>query len=275
MFSRKWLSYVFGYALIAISFNLQAQSSPADPDPSQLPDIIRVCADENGFPPFTFFRHSIDQPEGFNIELINSILHPYGKRAEYYVMPWGRCIAMAERGDVDLLLDVQDTPERHRILMLPGHHYETRAAMIALDESRHVMQMVTSRERMLALDICRIRGWDTSRTLGSSLFVPAGEPHDLTSAIAMLRQGRCDILIYTAELFPGGLHTQSINPADFEGITFHLMPWQPEGIPKFFGVSRQAPAAQAIHNVLDSRIKQMRDSGELAELLAHYLPADY
>lgn len=276
MDKRRWLNSVLMSVVLALPTVVTAQSD--DIDVSLLPDVIRVCFDENGFPPFTFVRpHNPAanvEPEGFNIALLNHMLAPLGKRAQYHRMPWRRCLAMAASGDMDVLLDVQNTPERQQILLIPTSHYDTRPAMIALSESRHVMQMITNKERMLSLDVCRMMGWDTSRLASAEELVPAGEPHNMASAITMLRQGRCDILIYTAELFSGGLYTRAINPDDFEGITFHLMPWQQDGIPKFFGVSRRSAAAQPIHDLLDSRIRRMRDSGELADMLADYLPTD-
>lgn len=273
MLLRRRLQCVLLSALLAAPPALHAQADPADY--SRVPDIIRVCTDENDFPPFTFFRDTtVNQPDGFNIALIDRILTPIGKRAEYDVMPWRRCLAMAERGEVDVLLDVQDTPERRRIMLLPSAHYETSPAMIALADNRHLMQLINSKERMLTLNICRITGWDTSILASADELIPAGEPHDLTSALAMLRQGRCDMLIYTAELLSGGLHTGVLDQDDFEDVTFHLMPWRTEGIPKYFGVSRNAGAAQAIHDLLDHHIQLLRGNGELAGLLANYFPAD-
>ncbi|MDO9520541.1 MAG: transporter substrate-binding domain-containing protein [Pseudohongiella sp.] len=254
---------------------LCALGQPEADDDHDLPAIIRVCVDETGFPPFSY-----DLPEnrgrvvGFNVDLLTMILDDAGVRAEYQMIPWRRCLAMAESGEVDVLLDVQDSAERQRLLLIPASHYETRAAMLATARNRDLMQIITTKERLLALDVCRMPGWDTSSVVPASELIPAGEPHNLAAAVTMLRLGRCDLVIYTAELFTGGLHSGAITPDDVEGINIYVVPWVQEKVPKFFGISRQAPAAQAIYNLLDSSIKELHANGELARLLSLYLPSE-
>ena len=67
--------------------------------------------------PYTYTENG--QPNGFEIEILQSVLGELGIRAEFISLPWKRCLAHLRTGQSDLLVSMLHSPERETFTIYP------------------------------------------------------------------------------------------------------------------------------------------------------------
>jgi|TARA_B100000315_G_scaffold221512_1_gene224932 ABC-type nitrate/sulfonate/bicarbonate transport system substrate-binding protein len=75
---------------------------------------IRVH-NETGWPPFNFAKNGI--PQGYSIEFMNLVASKVGLEIDYVTGPtWNQFLTMMKRGDLDVMLNIVQTPDRLKYL---------------------------------------------------------------------------------------------------------------------------------------------------------------
>lgn len=241
-------------------------AAPAVEKPA-VPTELRACGEGDGFPPFTYATPENGVATGFHVEVMHSVLAQSQRRLHVDLLPWARCVALAARGRYDLILDVSDTAMRKRDFALPRHSY-TLTSIGVYRRSAPIPPLRTLAD-LLPLSRCEILGWDYS-SAGLPAEVPAaGQPPTIEAAAKMLRAGRCDVLLYDAELM--GAAALLGRPEPLPDDEFARTPLQWVGnIRLYAGVSRALPYRDALVQLLDEGLARFQASDEAKRLRAKY-----
>lgn len=208
------------------------------------------------------------QQQGYIVDLVRAVFEPLGYRIEYRVMPWPRALRETQLGRANLALGI--TPADARELVMPtlmADRCESSFAVPPDSEWRY-------------RGIADLEGVTLGVTAGYSYFgeldewiarhrddparidVGTGES-PLDASLRKLREGRIDVFIENRNVLK---HAAAKLPAD-QG--FRLQGQTP-GQPIVVGFSPASPQDVALAAVFDTRIRQLRESGELAAILAAY-----
>jgi ABC-type amino acid transport substrate-binding protein len=239
---------------------------------AEVPQQLRACGDVAEFPPYTIVVRNADgirtgEPGGYNIDYLNALLAAEGRSVRYTLLPWKRCLAMAAKGDFDIILDVSDSPERQHSFLLAQGHYMISPGLIY--RTSEPTPRVRNAQDFARYRRCEILGWDYS-PLGIKVREGVSQPASVEAAMAMLRAGRCQIMYYNLELLEGLEEIQALDR--MKGLAYLPLPWM-KRYQLHFGVPRPLPYAEELRIMLDRGIDQMRKSGEAARLLERRIKA--
>ncbi|MDM4767242.1 transporter substrate-binding domain-containing protein [Pelomonas sp. SE-A7] len=233
------------------------------------PRLLKVCGDAGEFAPFTFRDQSRPgRPvAGYNVDLLQALLAPSGGELRITLLPWKRCLADAARGDYDLVLDAVRAKDREALFTYPRSHY--RITPIALYRRAAPPPPIHKPEDLVGLDQCRVQGVNYS-LLGMTPTVESRSlPATARGALAMLRAGRCKLMIWDEEMI--AVPRQASHGAltlDAELAYVHL-PWLPK-VSMYFMVSRASRQSARLVRWLDEGIATLQRSGEAARLHEPY-----
>lgn len=238
-----------------------------------VPTRLKACGDAGEFPPFTYFdRKSGRQPGtvgGFNAEYLPQLLAASGRSVDITLLPWKRCLALAQQGEFDLVLDVVATPPRKKQFRTTAQFASTRS-VIVYDERRPV-PIPHNAAAMASLRRCEILGWDTTRSSGAFNSDKQSLPATMALSFAMLSAGRCDVLVLQREVIRS---LDLIGGKDWmRGLATHPIGYLPSS-PLHYGVSRAVPYSDALHALLDEGIERMQRSGDAQRILERHLPPE-
>jgi polar amino acid transport system substrate-binding protein len=238
---------------------------------AEVPQELKACGDLAEFAPYTIALRGPDgartgQVGGFNVDLLNQMMATEGRSVSYTLLPWKRCLAMAAKGDFDIVLDVASSPERQRhFLLSQGHYAITPGLIYRINEP---VPQIRNAQEFARYRRCEILGWDYSQ-LGLPTSDSVSRPSGLDGAMSMMRAGRCQILYFNLELLEG---LGGIDGLRKTGLDFLPLPWM-KRYQLHFGVGRKLAHGRELVALLDKGIEQMRKSGESARLLARRMKA--
>ena len=108
-----------GFAAVAAPQPLQLTT--AERAWLQAHPVVRV-ANEEAWPPYDFAEHG--RPLGFSVDYMNLVAEKIGVKLRYITDPsWNNLLAMAKRGELDVVLNIVKTPERQQYLLYSDHYY--------------------------------------------------------------------------------------------------------------------------------------------------------
>ncbi len=259
-----------GYWLAVILALLACMSSVR----AEVPKVLRVCGDINEFPPFTYAvrdaARQLTTVAGYNVDYLERILQASGRRATYSLLPWKRCIALAANGHFDLVLDVVKAAERERYFMFPPVLYTLTP--IAIFSSARPVPELNDPKDLNAWKVCAPLGWDFTLA-GITTPESSSHPTSLEAALAMLRIGRCDALLFEREVVDGFRQRDGSNPISEREFTFKPLRWRSKS--EFYVVvSRALPYRDELLTLLDRGIAEQKKSGAAQRLLRKHLLKD-
>jgi ABC-type amino acid transport substrate-binding protein len=247
---------------------------PAASAPAAVPAQLRVCGDTNEFPPFTIAVREggrrTGAVSGYNVDMLNRILQASGRSAAYTLLPWKRCLAMAAEGHFDLVLDAVKAPERERYFAFPPVFY-TLTPVVVFHRSYPNPPDMNVPDDLSKIKVCTPLGWDFSLA-GIKTPPTDSNPATIEAAVAMLKIGRCEALMFEMEVVPGLPQVNGrplINEQDF---VLKPLRWRPKS-DFFVVVSRALPYREPLLHLLAQGIGALRKSGEAARLLQLHLPS--
>jgi len=255
-------------ALALLLFAIAANGRAAEVEP---PAVLRACGDAGEYPPYTFPARSKGQPgsrvAGFNADFLQQLLAPSGRRVEITLLPWKRCLAMAQQGQFDFVLDVAATPARRAQFALSQPY--GRLHSILMFDPRRPVSAPASRQDVDRLRRCEVLGWDTTRAGGSVPSDSQSYPSTMEMGFSMLAAGRCAAMISQLEVVRS-LHLVG-GESWVRGLQHHPLPQLPVSSLQY-GVSRAPPYATRLLALLDAGIARMDQDGSLQRILANYVP---
>lgn len=229
-----------------------------------VPQTLRACGDIGEFPPYTYRIGG--EVTGYNVDMLRALLAGSRRSVTFSLLPWKRCLAMSAAGQFDIVLDAAGTPDRRRDYLLVRSHYAI--SPIYLYSTAQAAPELQSQQDLLRYRRCEILGWDYSGTGIPNADDQVTRPATIDAALSMLRNARCELMVYDRELVLGlqQLHGQ----AWLDGLGYKVIPWlSPYAL--HFGVSRRLPYAQALTALLDEGVATLQKKGESTRMLERYL----
>jgi ABC-type amino acid transport substrate-binding protein len=251
-----------------------APSAPAHAGDAAVPRQLRVCGDQSEFAPYTYYTRAgasgaaakRGAVSGYNVDFLAELLSPAGRAASITLLPWKRCLAMAAAGQFDMVLDAGDTQERRRAFLLAQAHY--KITPVLLFHHDRPPGPVESAQEATALKRCEVLGWDYAGAGTPPQDDNVSRPATLAGALAMLRAGRCQVMIYNLELLQG--LRQLGEDAGLDGIEHQPLPWVPS-YRMHFAVSRKVRYAEPLLALLNQGIARLARTGAPERLLRRHL----
>ena len=226
---------------------------------------ILFCGDQAGWPPYTY---EIGKTvKGYDLDVLARIFEPTGQSYQVHMLPWRRCLEMVKDGQIDVALSASGTKERAKIYRMSEPYYLVTPSYIYL-KSRFPNELNEPPSTVAQkYKVCGLRGYSYHN------FGLAPEDVETTSRtfsqlFSKTAAGRCDLLLGRYEVLQGFALTGQKLMSD----VWHHTP-VPGIKPDDFTmlVSRDINNSEALYQLLNQRIKEMKDSGQLDQLLQPYL----
>ncbi len=229
---------------------------------AKVPRPLRVCADINDFAPFTATGKL--GTIGYNADYLKAMLDPIGQQASITRLPWIRCLALAAAGQFDLVLDATKVASRMSDFAYPRPHYWL--SPIIMYRKGFKLPPIKTPADLAPLKQCQVLGWDYSLAGIKEINDGVTRPSTQGAAMAMLRAGRCEIMIYDLELIPD----RQLNPGSGAGLDYIPLPWMATAEMHIM-VSRAVPYADELLAMINAGVERMEKSGETARLQARHV----
>lgn len=163
-------------------------------------EVVRVCADIGGFPPYSYQEVSGQGAvQGMSVDLVTAIMKSHGKAVEVEAMPWKRCLAEVEKGTrYAMVLDATYNDERAVKYLLSDPLYQIHSALYYDPKRFPTPPKVNTAKDMLAYRYCGISGYNYA------MYPLPAQAWDMSAAdevarFKMLRAGRCDFALADVE----------------------------------------------------------------------------
>jgi polar amino acid transport system substrate-binding protein len=254
-------------ALAAVILTLLFASGAA----ADIPKTLRVCGDASEWPPFTYFERRdgirTGNPTGFSVEYIRALAALGGRAAEVDLLPWQRCLYLADQGQYDVLLDGLQGPDRVRDFLYTEPAYTIR--FVGLYVTPAGPEAAGNAADPLNGRVCGIRAYDYA-AFGVPLDRIVARAPTLEAAIQLLEAGRCDVLPTSLEVLGGLPLTGGPNILADPRFAWRDLS-ERSRLNFFFIVNRSLSYAQELVDTLDRGMEEMKQSGARASIAARFL----
>lgn len=239
------------------------------------PLSVPVCDDVNEWPPYTQFRRRDgergSEVTGFTVELLREIGRRRGFAPSVHMLPWKRCQAAVQSGEMAGLLNAILTEERGRDFLISPVIYETRLLLLGRSERFPQGLDLERQTELLKLRVGGLHGYSYSQ-LDAIAPERLERAPNYGSLLHMLRIGRVDVALINEGVLHG---LQALNQlpkhwddglvigtlADRQPSRFHMM------------FSRQHPQGALLREAVTAELAAMHKDGSLARLRAQWLPS--
>lgn len=240
---------------------------------------ISVCDDVNEWPPFTYLAPGAAEKaqrtgsgpqdvQGFSVEVLRSILAPKGIALRIELLPWVRCLRELDSGtQYQMALNASANAERQKRFYLsdtvhattPGYFYSRRRYPDGVP--------VSSAQDLASFRVCGVHGYNYSAYGLRDDQVDRGALN-FGRVIAKLLADRCELGVGELEVVKASEHLGQPIAQDPD-IAYARVPGMPK-VEFHMLVSRQHPQGQALLQVLNSGLKDLRDRGQLQAIHRRY-----
>jgi PAS domain S-box-containing protein len=160
--------------------------------PAGPPRVLRAAVESHSAP--LTFADNQGQPSGFAVELLQAVAREQGLTIQYQVMDWPDLLAAFKAGEIDIVCNIGDTPERHAFAHFSGTTLQMRGAMFRRRDTPPIKTLADLRGRKLALPRDS-RAHDYFRTHDYGVeFVFAPTIKDCIDAV---NEGRAELILAT------------------------------------------------------------------------------
>ena len=249
--------------------------APPSLAPPPLSPIVRICENDDSYPPFrwrTIDQDGVKRSHGFGIQLISDILYRHNWRFSIDFLPIKRCLREVQTGEnYHLILSSSANPERQANYRLSHPYYHVKFHAFYLKKRFPDGLKITNAEALKKYRLCGVSGHNFS------MFDIPVEHFDMgaaniPSAIEKLKKGRCDIFPYNIEVVRGykfiGWDLGQELEIQHTPLTY-IQPW-----PVVMLISPNVPFAAELQQVINEELQQMEKSGELAQRMEKLLATD-
>lgn len=113
------------------------------------PEPIRVHSEMN-WPPFNFNQGG--RPRGFSVDFMDLAAKKLGVRIDYVSGPsWAEFLEMAKSGDLDVMLNIVQTPERDKFLNFTDAYVENPPVIVTRKDNDDIRRLSDLKGRVVAL----------------------------------------------------------------------------------------------------------------------------
>ncbi len=235
--------------------------------------LISICGDLAGWPPFHYFQRKggekTSEIVGYDVDVLKEILEPKGFELEFSMIPWKRCLFEVSKG-VRYQIGLSSSFSKTRDLLYylsvpyyevtPHYYYSKRHFPNGLKIDRFT--------DLYNYKGCGLLGYNYAG-FGVTNELIDTSANDFPQIIQMTHRGRCDFFLARYEIFSGFVRIGENFPLDPQlghsklpgNVTdpFHLL------------ITRNHSISDQLKRLIDEGIQQMKDSGQLENLLNSYL----
>lgn len=226
---------------------------------------LTLCAEDAGWPPFSFQKHSPDEPfHGFNADLMKLIFDKYDINYEVVIRPWKRCLSDGIVGDVSIVMDAAKNEEREKNYLLTEPTYSlTPVIFFSKTKSDKYPEKINAAE-LQSLRACGQKGYTyTNFGFDDERMELVSETLQHVLDLAVLE--RCDIGLARKEVFLYVMNTyDNASKVDYR-------PLQNASKEQFYWmINRRLDYAAELKQLIDKEVADLYRSGKAQELLNRY-----
>lgn len=227
-----------------------------------------VCDDADEWPPYSYWQR-IDgkkstQLTGYAVDVLKTIFARHGINYQLRLLPWARCLAELKLGThYQMALNLSYSAERDKDYLLTRPYYSTTNYYYYSRKQHRQGLNIGSVADLKRYTVCGIHGYNYT-TYGLAPSEINQRAKDIPQLITMLHLGRCDLFVEKQEILVGfgALGQPYLDDPELGREPIRGM--QPT--PFHMAISRAAPQAQAMKEILDRELLQMESSGQLKNL---------
>jgi len=225
---------------------------------------ISLASDGNSFA----FEMRDGIPSGFLATLIEDLASAVGRRVDFHIRPWARCLEEARNGDVDGVFAVYRLPEREKLYLY------SRVPLYLVQEHIYVRRdegfdardwQDRLRGKRVGVLNASYHGPRYQEALAQHLFGAVELANSTESLLAMLRAGRIDAIFTTSDLMQKALAAPGVSPA----VT-QIEP-AVEAMPVYLAFTRKRDLT-GLRDAIDRELDKMKEDGRYDALLHHFYP---
>lgn len=238
---------------------------------------VSVCDDVNEWPPFTYLAPGSAPPRagagpqdvlGFSVDVLRLILAPKGIAVRIELLPWVRCLREVDSGaSFQMALNASSNAERQRRFWMSEPYHATTPGYFY---SRHRYPdgpPVRSAKDLTQFRVCGVHGYNYS-AYGLRDDQVDRSALNFSSVIAKLLADRCELGVGELEVVRASLF-KGKPLADNPDLAYGRVPSMPK-VEFHMLVSRQHPQGEALLEVINAGLKELRDRGQLQALHRRY-----
>ncbi|MDP2371706.1 substrate-binding periplasmic protein [Rhodoferax sp.] len=227
---------------------------------------LLICDDAAGWPPYTFVDpKNPDKIVGASKDLIFGILERAGYAPQITLLPWKRCLAQVESGQVTMLLNASFSEERAQKFLMTRPYYRLHSVLFYRTSKYPSPPKLTTVQDMKSYRYCGLHGYNyTMYDIPKSQLDTGAK--DEVSRFAMLKRDRCDFVLGDVEVLQA---FSAMGQLDLDGTSHLPIP----GVkPKEFHamVSKALVDADKLLKILDDGIVAAKADKSYAKIFNRY-----
>lgn len=232
--------------------------------PSANATELKVCLENDDFPPFSFHavgdKGIIGDSGGSSIELLQDLANKLQVTIQLSRLPWTRCMQAVENGQMDMALDAYYDTERAQRFDFSTPYYYLTPQLFYLRSRFPDGPPAQTVSEMKKFKGCGIHGYSYAH-YGLSVGDLDQKAQTHEQLVQKLRAGRCDYFLEEREIIQGFVLTgqdyladQAIHMsevADAQHPQLHLI------------LSRRSKLAQSFKPAIDAEVSKQVESGKI------------
>jgi polar amino acid transport system substrate-binding protein len=233
---------------------------------AQAGQIVKVCDDEGGWPPYAFADpNHPTQVRGASIDIMTEVLKRAGYEFQLTLLPWKRCLSKVEDGSIDMLLHATQNEEREKKFLITKPYYSINSALFYLSSRYPQAPVIKTVADMKSYTYCGLFGYNYSMyNLPAAQLDDGAKDED--NRVKKLRIGRCDFILGDVEIIN---NFASMGKIDLKGIAHIPIP---EAKPKEFHamISRAIPHGEKLLKDIDTGLAKLKADKTYGKIMKNY-----
>lgn len=242
-----------------------ATSHVAANDNDLYTDTLQVCADNAGWPPYTYEYNN--RVVGYDIDVLTLILQPDAIHYNVTLLPWARCLHLVQLGEYHIVLSASFNEERARNYHMTQPYYTVQPSYIYNSKRFPDGLNITQPKDLLNYKVCGLQGYNYL-PFGIQSTLVDRETRTFGQVVQKTLANRCDVFLARYEVL-GGFAQLGENYLR-DGLVAVAVPTI-AAEPFYMLISRAYPYATALVEQLNTGIESLAKDGQLDRLLADYL----
>ncbi len=226
---------------------------------------ITLCAEDAGWPPFSFPQNTPTESfKGFNADLIKLIFDKHSIKYEVVIRPWKRCLNDGAIGDVSIVMDAAKNPEREKKYLLTEPIYSLTPIVFFAKTKSHLYPVHLVASDLQTLRACGQKGY-TYNNFGFDNERVELISESLSHVFDLAVLERCDIGLARKEVFLNELksfpNSHKLDYRTLQNASKESFYWM---------INRQLEFADELKQLIDKEVSELYRSGKAQELLKVY-----
>lgn len=236
--------------------------------------VINICDDVAEWPPYTYYKREegikTQNVKGFSVDVIQAVFAKNRIKYKIELLPWKRCLFEVGQGkQYQMILNATKNPDRERAYLFSDSFYQTHYYYFYSKKIHPTGLNIKSQADLNNYKMGGINGYAYSALVDVDK-EKISRTVDYIALVKMLHAGRIDVFAEDIEAITG---MGEVGSYDFIGdaqLGMAILPGVGEN--KFHMIfTKKDPLGEALRDLINKEIQQMKRSGELNKLLIKYV----